>query len=148
MLKGIHPLLTGALLKVLDELGHGDSLVIADANFPAHATARAALSAGTNATAPVIELPGHSSPAVAAAICSVLPIDTYEGPAVTLMTAEPGVSLDVQNELIAATGEPQDRVERIERFAFYAAAESVAAVIRTGESRPYGNLILRKGVIN
>lgn len=141
MLKGIHPLLTGAILKALDELGHGDGLVIADANFPAHTVSQCLI-------APVIELPTVSAPLALAAVCTVFPIDSYEGPAVTLMQAEAGVDLTVQAELVSASGEPTSRVEYLERFEFYEAASDARAMIRTGEARPYGNVLLRKGVVS
>lgn len=136
MLTGIHPILTGRVLRLLDELGHGDTLVLADANFPAHSTRPDAL-----------DLPGLSSPAVLAAVRTLVPADTYEGPSVTLMTAEPGIDVTVQDELRRAADVPDDRIVAVERFAFYELARSAAAVIRTGETRPYGNVILRKGVV-
>lgn len=140
MLKGIHPLLNGALLKALDEMGHGDSLIIADANFPSSTTSRSLL-------APVIDLPGTTSPEVLEAVCTVFPIDTYAGPPLILMEAETGVDTAVQDELIAATGLAGDRIGYAERFEFYDLAANVHAIIRTGEGRPYGNALLRKGVV-
>ncbi len=139
MLTGIHPILTGRVLCLLDELGHGDELVLADANFPARSIR----------TGPpeFLDLPGLASPAVLAAVRTVVPADTYEGPAVALMAAEPGIDLTVQTELRAAADVPEERIEEVERFAFYERARTAAAVIRTGEVRPYGNVILRKGVV-
>ncbi|WP_395243530.1 RbsD/FucU family protein [Agromyces sp. MMS24-K17] len=138
MLSGIHPILTGDLLAALDRLGHGDELVVADANFPAHR-----LGAG------VVDLPGLGSPVVVQAIRTVVPLDGYEGAAVLLMAAEADDRPPVQVDLVeAAAVDDPSRVEELERFAFYDRAARAALVVRTGELRPYGNLILRKGVVN
>lgn len=139
MLTGIHPLLSGRVLHLLDELGHGDELVIADANFPARSIRTEAPD--------FLDLPGLPSPAVLAAVRTVVPADAYEGPSIALMAAEPGIDVTVQSELRAAAGVPAERVEEVERFVFYDRARAAAAVIRTGEVRPYGNVILRKGVV-
>lgn len=133
MLIGIDPLLTGPLLAALDRLGHGDRLVIADANFPAHSTG-----------SEVLALPGIGSPAALAAIATVFPIEA-EG-RVRVM-ASPEGALPIHEELVRAAS-VHDVLEReeIERFAFYEAARG-ATVALTGETRPYGNAILVKGVV-
>lgn len=136
MLSGIHPILTGDLLGALDRLGHGEELVIADANFPAY-----------GAGAPVIECPGLAAPAIVGALRTVFPLDTYEAESVLLMAAEGGERLPVQHELVAAAAAPADRVAELERFAFYERAAAARLVVRSGEGRPYGNLIVRKGVV-
>ena len=136
VLSGIHPILFGDLLAALDRLGHGDELVVADANFPAHSLGVA-----------VVDTPGHSSPAVVAAIRTVVPLDGYEGESVLLMRSEDAERPAVQQELVAAASAPDDRVAELERFAFYERARGAGLVVRTGEVRPYGNLILRKGVV-
>ena len=137
MLTGIHPILAGDLLAALDRLGHGDELVVADANFPAHRVG-----------APVVETPGLPSPAVVEAIRTVVPLDGDERASVLLMAAEGGERLAVQHELVAAASAPADRVAELERFAFYDRAAAARLVVRTGELRPYGNLLLPKGVVN
>ena len=137
MLTGIHPILAGELLAALDRLGHGDELVVADANFPAHRLG-----------AEVVETPGLPSPEVVEAIRTVVPLDGYEGASVLLMAAEGGERLPVQHELVEAASAPADRVAELERFAFYERAAAARLVVRTGELRPYGNLVLRKGVVN
>ena len=137
MLTGIHPILAGELLAALDRLGHGDELVVADANFPAHRLG-----------AQVVETPGLPSPEVVEAIRTVVPLDGYEGASVLLMAAEGGERLPVQHELVEAASAPADRVAELERFAFYERAAAARLVVRTGELRPYGNLVLRKGVVN
>lgn len=137
MLSGIHPILTGDLLAALDRLGHGDELVVADANFPAHRLG-----------AEVVEAAGLASPLIVEAIRTVVPLDGYEAESVLLMAAEGGERLPVQHELVAAAAAPADRVAELERFAFYTRAGQSRLVVRSGELRPYGNLILRKGVVN
>ncbi|MDQ0895636.1 RbsD/FucU family protein [Agromyces ramosus] len=137
MLSGIHPILSGELLAALDRLGHGDELVVADANFPAHRIGET-----------VIEAAGLAAPAVVGAIRTVLPLDSYEGASVLLMAAEGGERLPVQHELVEAADASPDRVDELERFAFYERAASARLLVRTGELRPYGNLIVRKGVVN
>ena len=137
MLSGIHPILGGELLAALDRLGHGDELVVADANFPAHRVG-----------ARVVEAPALAAADVVGAIRTVLPLDTYEGAAVLLMAAEGGRRLPVQHELVAVAETTADRVEELERFAFYDRASAAQLIVRTGELRPYGNVVLRKGVVN
>ncbi|WP_232331362.1 RbsD/FucU family protein [Agromyces laixinhei] len=136
VLSGIHPILNGELLTALDRLGHGDELVVADANFPAHRIGN------------VIEAAGLPAAEVVAAIRTVVPLDDHEGASVHLMQAEGGGRLRVQAELVGAADAPVDRVAELERFAFYERARAALLVVRTGELRPYGNLILRKGVVN
>lgn len=137
MLSGIHPILSGELLAALDRLGHGDELVVADANFPAHRVGRTVVEAAGLAAADVVE-----------AIRTVVPLDTYAGASVLLMAAEGGERLPVQHELVLAAAAAADRVDELERFDFYARAEAAQLIVRTGELRPYGNLVLRKGVVN
>lgn len=137
MLSGIHPILHGDLLAVLDRLGHGDEIVVADANFPADRLG-----------AIVIEMPGLKSPLVVHAIRTLVPLDTYEGASVHLMESEADDRPIVQQELVEAAHAPSDRIADLERFAFYDRAAGARLVVRTGELRPYGNLILRKGVVN
>lgn len=134
MLLNLDPLLTGKLLLALDEMGHGDAVVIADAHFTAAKLARKHL----------IDLPGISSPRVLAAIRSVMVPDTY-GPTLDLMESPDGL-LEVQTELIAAARLEGEPYRMIERFAFYDLAAEAEVIIRTGETRTYGNAIFRKGV--
>lgn len=134
MLEGIHPLLTGELLLHLDRMGHGDAVVIADAHFPAW---------GLGAT--TIDLPGTTTPEVVAAIRTVLPLD--DAPGLDLMTSADGDVLDVQRELMAAAGTELDTTRFVERFAYYDVARGAYLMVRTGETRKYGNALLRKGVV-
>lgn len=134
MLEGIHPLLTGELLLHLDRMGHSDAVVVADAHFPAWGL-------GTR----VVDLPGTTTPEVVAAIRSVLPLD--DAPGIDLMTSADGEVLDVQRELMAAAGTDLDTSRFVERFAYYEVAKEAYLMVRTGETRKYGNALLRKGVV-
>lgn len=134
MLRGIHPLLTGPLLHALDAMGHSDAAVVADAHFPAAAL-------GTR----LVELPGTRTPDVVAAIRTVLPLD--DAPALDLMASADGAVLDVQHELVAAAGTDLDGTRFIDRFEYYDIARSAFVIVRTGETRSYGNALLRKGLV-
>ncbi|MCY4113545.1 MAG: ribose ABC transporter [Chloroflexi bacterium] len=141
MLKGIDPLLGPDLLRVLAAMGHGDEVVIADANFPAEASARR-----------LVRLDGVDAARAAQAILSVLPLDEYvDAPAAVMaVVGDPDAELPIVDEFRriaeAAHGAPV-RLERVERFAFYERARQAFAIVATGERRPYGNLILTKGVL-
>lgn len=134
MLFNVDPILTGRVLLALDEMGHGDAVVIADAHFTASKLARKHL----------IDLPGLSSPRVMAAVRSVMVPDTY-GPALDLMESPDG-ELPVQRELVAAARLDGTEFRFVERFAFYDLAAQAELIIRTGETRTYGNALFRKGV--
>lgn len=134
MLDGINPLLTGDLLKHLDEMGHSDTVIIVDAHFPAARLADR-----------LITLPGTSAPDALAAVRSVLPLD--DTPAVDLMTSADASVLPIQRELMAAAGVDEDGVRFVDRYAFYDAAEDAFVIIRTGETRTYGCVIVRKGLV-
>lgn len=134
MLTGIHPILTGELLAHLDAMGHSDAVVIADAHFPAERLASR-----------ILVLPGLTTPDVLRAICTVIPLD--DAPALDLMASADGAQLPVQDELIAAAGAAGGDVRFVERQAFYDSAAEAFLIVRTGETRKYGNALLRKGVV-
>ena len=134
MLMGLDPLLTGDLLAALDAMGHSDAVVLADAHFPAARLAER-----------LIVLPGCTTPELLRAVCSVVPLD--EAPAVDLMTSADGHVLPVQEELLSTAGIALHQAGFLDRQAFYDAAASAYVVVRTGETRPYGNALLRKGVV-
>ncbi|MGV8979036.1 MAG: RbsD/FucU family protein [Cellulomonas sp.] len=133
MLNGVHPLLTGELLWRLDQMGHSDAVVVSDAHFPARRNGQHSLS-----------MPGVMAPALVAAIVTVLPLDS--GVAVDLMCTPDGLTT-AQREMLAAAGVGVDDANQLERGEFYARADSAFLVVRTGETRPFGNLILRKGLV-
>jgi L-fucose mutarotase len=134
MLQGINPLLTGELLKHLDDMGHSEAVVIVDAHFPAAGLAER-----------LVTLPGTTAPEVVAAIRSVLPLDDVL--AVDLMASADGDVLDVQRELLAAAGVEEDDVRFVDRYAYYDIAAGAYLIVRTGETRKYGNAVLRKGLV-
>ena len=141
MLKGISPLLFPELLKVLAEMGHGDEIVLSDAHFPAYA-----------AGVPVLQAAGMNVPELLDALLGVWQLDQYaENPAV-MMAPVPGDTLDdAYVGLVAATlkkhGEKKE-IGFIGRFDFYERTKKVHCVVVTGETRKYGNLLLKKGVIS
>ena len=144
MLKNIPKILSPEMLKVLCEMGHSDRIVIADANFPAE-------SMGKNAI--VIRADGHSATDILDAILTVFPLDTYVDNPVCLMQVMPGdnVETPIWDEYKAIVKKHDDRGEKAfgeyERFEFYEQAKNCYAIIATGESALYANLILQKGVI-
>jgi L-fucose mutarotase len=134
VLVGIHPLLTGELLAHLDAMGHSDSVVLADAHFPAQRLAHR-----------LITFPGLGTPEVLAAVRSVLPLD--DSAPVDLMATPDGTRLAVQEALASAAGVGWDDVRLLGRHEFYDVAAQAYLIVRTGETRVYGNAILRKGVV-
>ena len=144
MLKGINPVLSPELLKALCEMGHGDELVIADGNFPSE-------SMGKNAK--VIRCDGHGVPELLEAILTVFPLDTYVETPVSLMQVMPGDNVetpiwDEYKEIISKYDERGEKaIGQIERFAFYDEAKTAYAIIATGESALYANIMLQKGVV-
>jgi L-fucose mutarotase len=146
MLKNIDPVLTPELLSVLATMGHGDELVLADANFPA-ASVAAETTYGS-----VIELSGIDSQRAARAILSVFPLDEHVPTPAWCMavTENPDVPAPiqvlVQDEIDRAVGGSLP-VAPVERFAFYEAAKKSFAVVQAGDPRAYGCFLLRKGVI-
>ena len=139
MLKGIDKLLTGELLKALCDMGHGDELVIADANFPAETVAKR-----------LIRVPGVDGVRVAAAVLSVFPLDTYvDNPACVMDLTDSDKAKGMPEPVIWGEYAQLTGVELglIERFDFYERAKNAYLVIQTGEERQYGNLLLTKGVV-
>lgn len=144
MLKGIPKILSPELLKVLCEMGHSDRLVIADGNFPSE-------SMGKNAK--VIRCDGHGVPELLEAILTVFPLDTYVETPVSLMQVMPGdnVETPIWDEYKEIISKYDDRGEKAigqtERFAFYEETKTAYAIIATGESALYANIMLQKGVV-
>ena len=145
VLKGIDPLLNADLLYVLRSMGHGDDLVIADANFPADSIAR------QTRFGRLLRLDVDSARA-ARAVLSVFPLDSFvKKPAERMeVMGKPKeilpVHKEVQKEIDAAEGKPW-AMGSIERFAFYERAKQAYCVIQTGEQRGYGCFVFKKGVI-
>ena len=144
MLKGIPKILSPELLKVLCEMGHSDRLIISDGNFPAESMGKDAI---------VIRCDGHGVPELLDAILTVFPLDTYVEHPVNLMEVMPGDTVetpiwDTYREIIAKhETRGGDCVGNIERFQFYDEARTAYAIIATGESALYANVMLQKGVV-
>lgn len=141
MLKGIDPLLSGDLLKILDDMGHGDRLLVVDRNYPAAASGRPVVRLGEVTVVRAIE-----------AILSVMPLDTFVDHPLLRMEVDddPSKVTDTQREVL-------DLARRVEgsalefgivpRLDFYQEAAKAFAVVHTLESAPYGCFVLQKGVI-
>ncbi|MCI8895819.1 MAG: fucose isomerase [Lachnospiraceae bacterium] len=144
MLKGIPKILSPELLKVLCEMGHSDRLVISDGNFPAESMGKDAI---------VIRCDGHGVPELLDAILKVFPLDTYVEKPVNLMEVMPGDDVetpiwDTYKEIISRyDARGAEAVGNIERFRFYEEAKTAYAIIATGESALYANVMLQKGVV-
>lgn len=144
MLKGIDPIIPPVLLKAMCEMGHGDTLVIADANFPAETVGRDAV---------VVRCDGHGAKELLKPILDLMPLDQYDGHPVTLMEVVPGDPVDTPvwrdyERLVKAVDRRGGAAfGHLERFAFYEEARRAHCVIATGERAQYANLILRKGVV-
>lgn len=142
MLKGIPEIVSPALMMILMEMGHGDELVLADGNFPAASHARR-----------LVRADGHGVPKLLEAILKFLPLDPFvETPAAVMKpvdstASEPPIWQDFRDLLEASEGRPV-RIELLERFAFYERAKQAFAIIATGETAIYANLILKKGVVS
>ncbi len=136
MLIGIDPVLTPELLHALAAMGHGDRLVLADANYPATRGQR------------LLRLPGVDAPRALRAVLSLMPLDSFvpNPAAVMQVVGAPDEVPPVVAEMNAILGARP--AEMIERHAFYAAAETAWAIVQTGERRFYGNIMLTKGVID
>jgi len=138
MLKGISPLISPELLKVLCEMGHGDEILLADANYPAE-------SCGPK----VIRADGLGIPSLLEAILKLFPLDTYVNENVILMSPEKGKPpiWERYEEVLKASGEDV-RIVTLSRFDFYDRARKAYAIVATGERALYANIILKKGVIS
>jgi L-fucose mutarotase len=146
VLKNLDPLLNADVLHALRAMGHGDEIVICDANFPADSVARA------STTGKLLRLDGVDSARAIRAVLSVLPLDTYvDHPAQRMeVVGEPDTIPAVQREVQAEINVAEGRnvpLASIERFAFYDRARTAYCVIATGEERGYGCFVLRKGVL-
>lgn len=141
MLKGIDPLLSGELLKVLDEMGHGDELAVVDRNYPAAASQR-----------PVVRLGEVTVTRAVGAILSVFPLDDFvEQPAQRMeVDGDPARSAAVQDEVLQVARSAHSAQLTwgvVPRTEFYARAKAAYAIIHTLESRPWGCFLFQKGVV-
>ena len=140
MLKGISPVISPELIKILMEMGHGDEICIGDGNFPAASVGKR-----------LVRLDGHGVTEVLDAILKLFPLDTYVEKPVALMSVVPGDDVDPviwkEYERVIRENEGEKNIEYVERFAFYERARQCYCVVATGESALYANIILKKGVV-
>jgi L-fucose mutarotase len=151
MLKGIDPILTPELLMHLCAMGHGEWVAVVDANFTADFLAKA------DPAKPLVRLPGLSLLRVSQAVLSVFPLDeSVDKPAAYMHVchAAPDHRTPVQQALVdllaagqAAAGLAPEKVEPVERFAFYDRVRGASLIVQTGEASAYGNALFAKGVI-
>ncbi len=138
MLKGVDPLLNADLLYILRAMGHGDDLVLADTNFPSTTMGRR-----------LVRMDGVPGPRLLEAILSVLPLDDFvPDPALRIeVVGDPDAEPPVCAEYAAVLQRHGARLGKLERFAFYDRARQAFAVVASGETRLYGCVLLKKGVI-
>lgn len=141
MLKGIPSVLSPELLKILMEMGHGDEIIIADGNFPSAAIAQR-----------LVRLDGHGVTEILDAVMQLMPLDTYVENPVGLMSVVPGDDIkptiwDDYKSTICKYEPENCKIEFIDRFGFYERAKKAYAVIATGETAIYANILLKKGVV-
>lgn len=148
VLKGIPSIISPDLLHVLAKMGHGDEIVLADANFPTSSICKAG---------PIeVRADGHGIPALLKAILTLFPLDTYvDAPAILMDLVDDdkarGLETPVWSTYKKYINEAEGKeikVDLVERFAYYERAKKAYAVVATGETALYGNLILTKGVIS
>jgi len=141
MLRNLDPILSPDLLYTLRAMGHGDEIVLADANFP-----------GSSSGPTCIRADGSTASEVLRAVLSVMPLDTFvTDPALTMQVVGDAATIpeavrDFQT-VINETADAPAQIQTLERFAFYDRAATAFAVVQTGERRLYGNIILKKGVV-
>ena len=139
MLKGIHPAIGPELLKVLAEMGHGDEIILADAHFPGHSF-----------NDQVLRTDGVKITTLLDGILPLFELDSYDDPLIMMQAVEgdsldPSVESSYRDEIQKHVSDAPE-VIRIGRFEFYERAKKAAAVVMTGETAKYGNIILKKGV--
>lgn len=140
MLKGISPLISPTLLETLARMGHGDEIIFGDAHFP-----------GESLNSRTIRADGLRIPDLLAAVLPLFELDSYVDEPLLMMSAVPGDLLDIQVEesylrAIQKTNPEIKKIARIDRFAFYERSKNAFAIVMTGETVKYGNILLTKGV--
>lgn len=141
MLRNIDPILSPDLLAILAAMGHGDEIVIADANFP-----------GDSCAQRLVRLDGIDAVRTLRAVLSIMPLDSFVADRAVSMAVvdDPGAIPPVVTMFQQAIDEVADHpatIQPIERFSFYDRSRAAYAIVQTGETRLYGNIILKKGVI-
>jgi L-fucose mutarotase len=141
MLKGIPKIISPDLMKVLMEMGHGDEIVLADGNFPAASCAKK-----------IVRCDGHGVTELLEAILKFFPLDTYSEKSVALMKVVEGETYipniwEEFSETIQKYNQSFGSFEMVERFEFYERSKNAYAIVATGESALYANIVLKKGVV-
>jgi Fucose dissimilation pathway protein FucU len=139
MLKGIPSIISPELLKILMEMGHGDEIVIADGNFP-----------GASHAKMLVRADGHGVPELLEAILKLMPLDSYANNVYLMQTMDCDKDLEIPiwDEYKKIAAKHTDKApEMVDRFDFYEQAKKAYAVIATGETAIYANVILKKGVV-
>jgi L-fucose mutarotase len=144
MLKGIDPLLTPELLMHLSAMGHGEWVAVVDANFTADMLGKGKA---------LVRIPGHSLERVSQAVLSVIPLaQDVAQPAAYMHVCHQSpdhrtLAQQAVVDLLEGIGLPQERVEAVERFAFYDKIKGASVLVQSGEATAYGNAMYCKGVI-
>lgn len=140
MLKGIPKIVGPELLKVLCEMGHGDTIVIADGNFPSETFGKR-----------VVRADGISGTDMLKAVLQLIPLDTYaDYNFYTMELAGNDTEIPAiwgEYDAIAKQADGNYKPSTLERFAFYEEAKKAYCVIATGEEKTYANILLKKGVV-
>ena len=140
MIFGISKILPPELIKILMEMGHGDEIVLADANFPAQSNAKR-----------IVRCDGHGMLSILEAVLELIPLDTFVKSPVVLMEVvkghdiKPNIWKDYRNTV--SNYLPDVTLDFMERYDFYERAKKAYAIVQTGEMALYGNIILKKGII-
>jgi L-fucose mutarotase len=150
MLKGISPVISPELIKILMEMGHGDELVLGDGNFPSASVAQRSLA--PPARTALVRADGLGCTVLLDAILKLFPLDHYVDKPVALMAVVPGdpykpIIWEEYRSTIKRHEPDFTDFEYVERFAFYERAKQAYAVLATSEMALYANIILKKGVI-
>ena len=140
MLKGISPLISPELIELLHRMGHGDTIVFADAHFPAESLGPRVVRADGLTIAPLLD-----------AVLPLFEIDSYSDAPIVMMSAVEGDKIDPAvpasyRKMIDKHAPSAPATTQSERFAFYDLAREAFAVVATGDTAKYGNIILQKGV--
>ncbi len=141
MLKGISSLINPELLKILASMGHGDEILLADAHYP-----------GESLNRNIVRADGLKIANLLKAIMPLIELDEYVDCPIVMMKAVEGDKLDIEVEnsylnSIIPFCKKTPAIERLERFEFYERSKKAFAIVMTGETVKYGNIILKKGII-
>jgi L-fucose mutarotase len=141
MLKNVSPIISPDLVKILCEMGHGDEIVLADSNFPGKSASNGHK---------FVRADDIGMIALLEAILPLFPLDTYDKENFLVMQVVDGDPIpEIWNDFknILSTYEPDCQITYIERFAYYERARNAYSVVATGETAPYANVILKKGIV-